>query len=162
MKILTFLLLTFTTTAFAVKIGYINIDNVVSSSPQFIEANQTVISEFKPKEKKLILLREKIEKLLIKFSKNKDDLSKAEIQSAVKEISALEGDLKQKLIKLQQDLKLRNTTELDKIEKLINQTINSVAKEKKFDLILYQKVAFVSDKLDITSLISKKLKALFK
>ncbi len=167
MKILAFLLLTVSLTLASVlaaplKIGYINIDHVVSSSPQFIEANQAVVAQFKPQEEKLLAFRKEIESLLIEFDNNKDDLSKEEIKSEVKKISALEAELKQKAIKLQQALQLKNSTELGKIEDLINQTIQEVAKEQEFDLILYQKVAYVSEKINITSIISERLRALFK
>ena len=50
MKIIAFALLMFGATLHAesLKIGYINIDHLVSSSPQFIQANQIVIKAFQP------------------------------------------------------------------------------------------------------------------
>jgi len=43
------------------KIGYINIDHLVSSSPQFIQANQTVIKEFQPQERQLLALSKQVQ-----------------------------------------------------------------------------------------------------
>lgn len=168
MKTLTLLFLTISvalsSSAFAkpLKIGYINIDHVVSTSPQFIEANQVVLKEFKPREKKLLKLRESIATRIKKMQKNKDSLSKKDIQSEFKKISTLESDLKQKAAKLQQEFKLKNTKELRKIEDSINKIIKDVAKKKNFDLILYQEVAYASEEINITTIISEKLRALFK
>ena len=55
MKIIAFALLMFGATLHAesLKIGYINIDHLVSSSPQFIQANQIVIKAFQPQERQL-------------------------------------------------------------------------------------------------------------
>jgi len=53
----------------SVKIGYINIDHLVTSSPQFIQANQEVINEFQPQEKDLVILAQQIQDLADKFNK---------------------------------------------------------------------------------------------
>ncbi len=167
MKKLAFILLSLSFASSAIfaestKIGYINIDNVVSTSPQFIEANQMALEEFKPQEEKLLALRKALEVELEAFGKKRDSLSKEEIQAEFKRISALERNLKQKVVALQDELKLKNVEELQKIEDLINQIIKEVAKEQAFDLILYQEAAYVNEKINITSLISEKLRALFK
>ena len=39
---------------------------------------------------------------------------------------------------------------LKEIEILVNQTINEYAKRENYDLILYENIAFVSDKVDIS------------
>ena len=62
--------------ASALKIGYININHVISNSPQFIQANQNVIKEFKPQEDELIKLNEKLKTLIAEFNSNKDSLTK--------------------------------------------------------------------------------------
>jgi Skp family chaperone for outer membrane proteins len=48
-----------------------------------------------------------------------------------------------------------------KIQDLINKIIHKLAKEDRFDLILYQKVAYASKNINITSLISQKLRQKF-
>ena len=51
--------------------------------------------------------------------------------------------------------------ELSKIQDLINRVIKQVAKDQNFDLILYQEVAYASKKINITPIISQKLRLLF-
>ena len=63
MKFIAFTLLMFSAVlqAESLKIGYINIDHVVSSSPQFIQANQVVIREFQPQERQLLALNKQVQ-----------------------------------------------------------------------------------------------------
>jgi len=143
------------------KIGYINIDHLVTSSPQFIQANQEVIKEFQPQEKDLIILAQQIQDLADKFNKIIKTLNQSERKSEVNKIAKLERQLKQRAAALKKQLELRNFQELGKIQDLINQIIEEAAQEKGFDLILYQQVAYASKKINITPIISQKLRLLF-
>jgi outer membrane protein len=143
------------------KIGYINIDHLVTSSPQFIQANQEVIKEFQPQEKDLVILAQQIQDLADKFNKISKTLNQSERKSEVNKIAKLERQLKQRAAALKKQLELRNFQELGKIQDLINQIIEEVAQEEGFDLILYQQVAYASKKINITPIISKKLRLLF-
>ena len=49
---------------------------------------------------------------------------------------------------------------LQKIEELINNTINELAVSENYDLILYDNVAFVSDKVNITKKVIERIKKL--
>jgi outer membrane protein len=127
-----------------VKIGYINIDHVVTSSPQFSQANDRIITRFKPKERNLLLLSNNIQVLVNKFNKNKDDFSQSEIKMEINKITTLEQELKQQALTLKKQLTLENKQSLGKIQSLINKVIRKIAEEQNFDLILYQKVAYAS------------------
>ncbi len=163
MKIVAFALLMFGVTLHAesLKIGYINIDHVVSSSPQFIQANQTVIKEFQPQEQQLLKLGKQIQLLADAFNKNSKTLTPSEQKIAIQKITFLERQLKQQARTLKKQLKLKNELELGNIQALINQVIKAVAEEQNFDLILYQEVAFASKRVNITSAISQKLRQIF-
>ena len=145
----------------SVKIGYINIDHLVTSSPQFIQANQEVINEFQPQEKDLVILAQQIQDLADKFNKISKTLNQSERKSEVNKIAKLERQLKQRAAALKKQLELRNFQELGKIQDLINQIIEEVAQEEGFDLILYQQVAYASKRINITPIISQKLRLLF-
>ena len=143
------------------KIGYINIDHLVSSSPQFIQANQIVIKAFQPQEKQLLALSKRIQLSADTFNKNSKTLTQVERKTEIKKIANLEYQLKQQAQTLKKQLKLKNEQELSKIQDLINRVIKQVAKDQNFDLILYQEVAYASKKINITPIISQKLRLLF-
>jgi len=73
----------------------------------------------------------------------------------------LERQLTQRAAALKKQLELKNFQELGKIQDLINQIIEEVAQEEGFDLILYQQVAYASKRINITPIISQKLRLLF-
>ena len=143
------------------KIGYINIDHLVSSSPQFIQANQTVIKEFQPQERQLLALSKQVQLSADTFNKNSKTLTQSERKTEIKKIANLERQLKQQARSLKKQLNLKNKQELNKIQDLINRVIKQVAEDQNFDLILYQEVAYVSKKINITPIISQKLRLLF-
>ena len=144
------------------KIGYLNIDHIISSSPQFIQANQLVIKEFQPQENQLKQLASDIQTQVVEFNQNKDTLDKGELNQQLKKIARLEKELKAKAGRIKKALQQRNTYELKKIQDLINQAIQQVATDKQYDLILYQEVAYASDKVNISSQVSQKLREMFK
>ena len=143
------------------KLGYINIDHLVSSSPQFIQANQVVIKAFQPQEKQLLTLSKQIQLSADTFNKNRKTLTQSERKTEIKKIANLERQLKQQAQALKKQLKLKNEQELSKIQDLINRVIKQVAEDQNFDLILYQEVAYASKKINITPIISQKLRLLF-
>ncbi len=163
-RYLIFIFLSVNTITYAqsLKIGYINVDHVVTSSPQFSQANDIVIRKFKPQESNLLFLNNNIQSHVNRFNKNKDNFSQSEIKLKIKKIANLEKELKQKALLLKKQLARENKQELEKIQNMINEVIREIAKEQNFDLILYQKVAYASKKVNITNLVSQKLKQQFK
>ena len=143
------------------KLGYINIDHLVSSSPQFIQANQVVIKAFQPQEKQLLTLSKQIQLSADTFNKNRKTLTQSERKTEIKKIANLERQLKQQAQALKKQLKFKNEQELSKIQDLINRVIKQVAEDQNFDLILYQEVAYASKKINITPIISQKHRLLF-
>jgi len=144
------------------KIGYININHLVINSPQFIKASQLIVKELEPQKNKLVTLGKQAQLLVNKFNKNNKGLTQDERKSEIKKITSLERELKRQALALKKQLKIRDKQELNKVQNLINKVIKEVAKEEKFDLVLYQKVAYASEKINITSKISQKLRQLFK
>ncbi len=144
------------------KIGYINIDYVVTSSPQFIYANQEVVKGFKPKEEELLIISDRLKQLVEDFNKNKENNSKDINSKKIKEIAKLESTVKTKALTIKNQLKLKNQREIKKIQDTINSVIQQIAEDEKYDLILYQEVAYASKNINISDKISKKLRELFK
>jgi len=164
MKFILYLLIFLTSTivsAQSIKIGYVNIDHVVTSSPQFILANQEVVKEFKPKEQELVSLASKIKQQVNNFNKDKDNNSKEINNKKLQKIAKLETKLKQKALIIKKQLQARNEKEINKIQSLINQVISQIAKDENYDLILYQEVAYASKSINISNKIVSKLRELF-
>jgi outer membrane protein len=156
MKKIIFLLL-LSTNIFAAKIGYINIDLLLSESTQFNESKKELSVEFSKKDNELTKQAKVLENLLQDFKENKEDLTKQEQKQQVNEIKKLDFALKEAVDKTRNQFELRSQEDLQKIQDKINDIIKKFAKENKFDLILYKDIAYISTDLDITKQILKLL-----
>ena len=159
--VLSFLaLLSFNVFAETIKIGYIDTDQVVNNLPQYQKNVDRLSNEFEPKKQELLdlfnhieLLRSKI--IIINESENKESL-----QRELSKLTSLEESFKQETKFWQVTMNNRKVELLQKIELLINSTINELAISENYDLILYENAAFVSDKVNITIKVIERIQKL--
>jgi len=60
-----------------------------------------------------------------------------------------------------EDLNIRRNDELNKLQKLVYDTIVSLAKDQQYDLIFGDNVLYAGEKVDLTDQVLKRLKAQF-
>ena len=117
---------------------------------QYKESLDTISKEFEPKKQELLDLYKHIELVRLKIeSIKKSDLNES-IEAELIKLSNLEESFEQETEFWQNTINNRKIELLNKIELVINQTINEYALRESFDLILYDNVAFVSDQVNIT------------
>ena len=150
LAILFFCLLSFSTNAENIKIGFIDTNQVVTSLSQYKASIDEISSEFEPKKQELldlynhiVLVRTKINEIL------KSDSNKS-IEDELAKLSNLEQSFRKETEFWQNTMNNKKIDLLKEIEILVNQTINEYAKRENYDLILYENIAFASDKVDIS------------
>ena len=113
--------------------------------------------EFEPKKQELLDLFKHIELLRanIEFNKKTSTLDSDEIELA--KLKDLEESFEKETEFWQKSINSKKINLLNKIESLINISINEYAIEEGYDLILYKDVVFVSDKVNITQQIIEKI-----
>ena len=79
----------------------------------------------------------------------KSDPNKS-IEDELAKLSNLEQSFRRETEFWQNTMNNKKIDLLKEIEILVNQTINEYAKKENYDLILYENIAFVSDKVNIT------------
>tara|TARA_X000000368_G_C22549809_1_gene501604 strand:- start:41 stop:532 length:492 start_codon:yes stop_codon:yes gene_type:complete len=132
------------------KIGFIDTNQVLSNLNQYKESLDTISKEFEPKKQELLDLYKHIELVRLKIeSIKKSDLNES-IEAELIKLSNLEESFEQETEFWQNTINNRKIELLNRIELVINQTINEYALRESFDLILYDNVAFVSDQVNIT------------
>ena len=160
MKVTTLFLLTLIITsvnANSIKIGYIDVEEVINSLSQYQQENDTLIQQFEPKKQQLLDLFEHIE-LLKENLNNIDRSDNNEIfENEINKIRELEVSFQTETELWQQQLNQKKYESLKKIEAVINQAINEFAIEENYDLILYQNAAFASDQVNISNQIISKI-----
>jgi len=143
-------LLSFSAWTETVKIGYIDTQRVVNNLPQYQQSVDEISKEFEPKKEELLDLFKHIELLRAKVSSISKTEKKENLKIELSKLALLEESFKQETEFWQETMNTKKIELLQKIELLINNTINELAIAEKYDLIIYQNAAFVSDEINIT------------
>ena len=146
-----------TSNAQSLKIGFIDTEQVIVNLTQYKNSVDKLSREFEPKKQDLLDLFKHIELLRanIEFNKKINTLDSNEMELA--KLKDLEESFEKETEFWQKSMNSNKINLLNKIENLINTSINDYAIEEGYDLILYKDVAFVSDKVNITQQIIEKI-----
>ena len=146
-----------TANAQSLKIGFIDTEQVIASLTQYKNSVNALSREFEPKKQELLdlfnhieLLRENIKLKKITNTSDSDGIELAKLKD-------LEESFEKETEFWQKSMNNKKINLLNKIESLINTTVNEYAVEEGYDLILYKDVVFVSDKVNITQKIIAKI-----
>ena len=150
-------LLVTSTNAQSIKIGYINVEEVINSLSQYQHDNDSLIQQFEPKKQQLLDLFKHIELLKENLNNLDRPLNNETYQEELNKIKELEVSFQLETELWQQQLNQKKIESLQKIETMINLAIEEFATSEKYDLILYQNAAFVSDQVNITNQIISKI-----
>jgi len=152
------LLLNFPANSETIKIGYIDSEEVVNNFPQYQQRMEKIHKEFEPKKQELLdlfkyikLLRGDIESI------NNSEKNSAILQEKLSKLSSLEESFKKETEFWQEMMDNKKINLLKQIELLINKTISEIAIAENFHLILYGNAAFVSDEVNITSKVIRRI-----
>ena len=140
------------------KVGVVNTVQLMEEAPQAKDAQSKIETEFAPREKELVALQKSIRKLEDRLSRDGAVMSEKENSKLEREILSQRRELKRTQDEFRDDLNIRRNEVLAKLQKDMYQAVVSLAKEKKYDLIMSQGVVYSSDKIDITDSVLKKLK----
>jgi len=146
----------------AEKIGFVDLPRLLQDSPQRQEASARVEKEFAERKQKIDALAARIKSTEDDLKRNSDAMSSSQLKRKESDLIALQRELKREQQYFNEDLSLRNNEELKKLQSVIFQTIEKVAKREGYDLVLAEGIAYYSDKVNITGIILEQLKKDFK
>ena len=141
----------------SLKIGFIDTEQVIASLTQYENSVKALSSEFEPKKQELLDLFKHIELLRENIELNKKTSNSDSDGIELVKLKNLEESFEKETEFWQKSMNSKKINLLNKIESLINTSINEYAVEEGYDLILYKDVVFVSDKVNITQQIIKKI-----
>lgn len=142
----------------ALKIGYVNVVKVIEKAPQGELALKRLDSEFAPRDKKLLSMREQVKTLESELEKDSLILKSQDRQRKERELLVLKRDLRRATQEFREDYNLRRNEELAALQKLVYKTIISLAKQEGYDLIVHEGAVYSSNKIDITDKVLLMLK----
>ena len=141
----------------SIKIGYIDVEEVINSLPQYQHDNDSLIQQFEPKKQQLLDLFKHIELLKENLNNVDRSINNENYQKELDNIRELEVSFQKETELWQQQLNQKKYESLQKIETMINLAIEEFAISENYDLILYQNAAFASDQVNITNQIISKI-----
>ena len=139
------------------KIGYVVVEKILKEAPQTAASNKKLEKEFKSRTDGLQKKVKAIQKQEKDFNKNSVTMSTADRQKAQKKIQNSKIEIQRIERELREDIDIRRREEIGKLQQKINEAIEEMAKTDKYDLILYQGVAYASKEIDITDKLIKVL-----
>ena len=140
-----------------IKIGYINTEQVVNNLPQYQQSVGDLSKEFEPKKQELLDLFKHIELLRAKIIIINNSDNKQNLEIELSKLASLEKSFKQETEFWQETMNTKKIELLQKIELLINTTINELAISENYDLIFYENAAYVSEKVNITNKVIERI-----
>ena len=132
----------------SIKIGYLNTEEVVNNLTQYRYDSDRIADKFDSKKKELLSLFKHIELLKESLSSKSNQTTTESNENEIKHINRLEVNFQKDTELWQYQLNQEKQLLMQQVELLINQAVERLAKEGFYDLILYDNVAFTSDKID--------------
>jgi outer membrane protein len=159
-KFVTFFLLiliSFVITAEELKIGIVDVNKILKEAPQTLSANKKLEKEFSARTEKLKGKINALQSDEKKYQKESLTMSDDQREKTEKDLQQRRIDIQRNERELREDMDLRRREEIGDLQEKINITIDRIAADEKYDLILYNGIAFASKNVDMTDQIIKAL-----
>lgn len=145
------------------KVGYVDVQQLMEKAPQAERARQTLQQEFKPREEELASEQKAITRLEDKLRRDAEIMSGAKRSDLEREIRDRKREFKRAREALKEDFNLRRNEELNKLQKEIYEVVVDVAKRNGYDVVVTDSsVVYASDRIDMSSQVLRRLKAVYK
>jgi outer membrane protein len=151
----------FVTTASAqqLRIGYVNMKQVLDNAPQVIAGREKLDLEFRPRNEAIEAEEARIGGLEIRLQQG--DLTEDARARLEREVREIRRGINRQREDLRDELSFRRTEEVQQLEAQINVAVQEIARSHGYDLILSSPVVYADAALDITELILHQLQLEF-
>jgi outer membrane protein len=141
----------------SVRIGYVNMKEVLDSAPQVVAGRALLDREFRPRND--AIESEEVRLALLEQQLAERSLSEADRARMEREIRESRRSVNRQREDLRDELSFRRTEEVQRLEDEINLAVQEIARQYGYDLVLSSPVVYAAPALDITDLILEQLQA---
>ncbi len=143
-----------------IKIGVINLPEVLQQSPYAAEIRDKILAEFGGREEKLRALQEELQAESEKLTRDSAVMSESARQALQQEIMTKQAEFISLQESFREDTMRRQNEETQALLEIIGYEVEAVAQAEKLDMIIHRDaVPYIADeKLDVTPLVIEKLK----
>ncbi len=140
------------------KIGYVNAARLLDEAPQANEVSKRLKQEFAQKESLLLAEQKDLKEMEDRFARDSAIMSEVERRNLERDIVGRKRDLRRSRDDFREDLNIRRNEEIGKLLELVQSAIETIGKERNFDLIVYEGIAYASAKIDLTNEVLERLR----
>lgn len=137
------------------RVGYVNMKEVLDNAPQVIARRRVLDREFRPRND--AIEAEEIRVTGLEQRLQQGDLTEAARVRLEREIREIRRGINRRREDLRDELSFRRTEEVHELEDQINLAVQKIADTHGYDLILSSPVVYANPSLDITALILQQL-----
>ena len=146
-----------TAVAAEVKIGFVNVEQILKDAPQTAESGKKLEREFSGRHQELERMAKQIKDHEASLYKDSLTMSETDRRNKERDLSNIKIEFQRKQRELREDVNLRKNEELSSLQDRINKAVTAVAEAEGYDLVVYSGVAYASKKADITDKVLKSL-----
>ncbi len=139
------------------KIGFVNMVEIMEKSPQAEAARKALEKEFSNRDKKLTAARDEVLKLEETLKKDAAIMSEKRHAELEKEMKNKKREYNRQQDELREDFNIRRNEALGRLQKNVHEVVLEVARSENYDLVVTQPVVFASDRIDMTQRVLQKM-----
>lgn len=143
-------------TAQQLRVGYVDMKQVLDNAPQVLAGREKLDLEFRPRNETIEFQERQVQSMEDRL--NLGDLQEDARIRLDRELREMRRNVNRQKEDLRDELSFRRTEEVQKLEDQINLAVQEIARDNGYDLILSSPVIYVDPSLDITQLVLDQLR----
>lgn len=147
------------TEAQSVRIGYVDMKQVLDNAPQVLAGRERLDQEFRARNDAIEL--DEVRATALEARLQQGDVAADTRLQVERDLRELRRNITRRKEDLRDELSFRRTEEVQRLEEQINVAVQEIAERNGFDLILSSPVVYANPGLDITDLILEQLEVEF-
>ena len=141
------------------RIGYVDMKQVLDNAPQVLAGRERLDQEFRARNDAIEMDELRANALETRLAQG--DISADGRLQLERDLRELQRNITRRKEDLRDELSFRRTEEVQRLEEQINVAVQEIAERNGYDLIISSPVVYASDALDITDLILEQLEVEF-
>jgi len=138
------------------RVGYVDMKQVLDNAPQVLAGREKLDLEFRPRNETIEFQERQAQTMEDRLQLG--DLAEDARVRLDRELREMRRNINRQKEDLRDELSFRRTEEVQKLEDQINQAVQEIARDSGYDLILSSPVIYADPALDITQLILDQLR----
>lgn len=133
------------------KVGVVNVRQLMEDSPQARAATRAIEDEFAPRKRELENLQKELKARDEKFQREAAVMSEADRAKAERDLRETQRDFQRRAQQFQEDVNVRQNEEIGRMQRTLLEEIQTYAKAQNYDVILGDGVLYAKDAINVTA-----------